>query len=217
MSSSKSLLSILTSLTVLLAAAAPAETIDMNDPRRAVGRENDVRVDAQLADEFVSAHSTIGVRYQIQNFSTQAIAVADKVCDASYDSESRTITVSIGSEVPANGEMPRLVTIRPGEKKTFSAGVMLKMNAPVSRTPFSAGPRFVQIRVNVLRDLAPFLPLIEQQGRARAAIALTDQQFDQWLESKESIVLNAMPVRYRGDETSRVSDASLRSPRRADP
>lgn len=211
MRSSKMLLSILTALAGLVAASASAERIDMKDPRRVVGRENDVRVDAQLVGEFVSAHSTIGVIYQIQNFSTQAIAFADRVCDSSYDSESRTITISIGSEVPANGEMPRLVTILPGEKKTFSTGAMPRMNE--SRTPFSGVPRFVQIRVNVLRDLGPFLPLIEQQGRERAAIALTDQQFDQWLESKDSIVLNAMPVRYRGGEVNRLSDASQRSPR----
>jgi hypothetical protein len=209
MSTRTSLLSCLAILTLSVAAAAPAETIDMNDPRRAVGRETDVRVDAQLLDEFVSPHSAIRVKYQIANFSPQTIALADKVCDASYDSDSRTITISIGSEVPMNGEMPRLVIIRSGETKTFTAGARPAMNATVSDTPFSSVPRFVQIRVNVLRDIAPFLALIEQQGRGRAPITLSDKQFDQWLDSKESIGLNAMPVRYRA-ETSKISDASKR-------
>ena len=209
MSTPKSLLSFLAVLAVLVATGAPAETIDMNDPRRAVGRETDIRVDAQLLDEFVSPHTTIGVKYQIANLSPQTIALADKVCDASYDSDSRTITISIGSEVPRNGEMPRLVIIRSGETKTFTAGAPLAMNTTVSVTPFSSVPRFVQIRVNVLRDLAPFLALIEQQGRVRAPITLSDKQFDQWLDSKESIGLNAMPVRFRA-ETSKISDASQR-------
>jgi hypothetical protein len=118
------------------------------------------------------------------------------MCDASYDADSRTIMITIGSEVPANGEMPRLVTIAPGEKKTFTTGAVLKTNSVVARR---AVPRFVQITVSVLRDLAVFVPLIEEQSHTRGPISLSDEQFDQWLDRNESIVLNAVPVTYRSE------------------
>jgi len=53
----------------LIATAGQAARIGMKDRRRAVGAEDDVRVDAQLTTEFVSARSPIGVTYQIQNLS----------------------------------------------------------------------------------------------------------------------------------------------------
>src|SRR5688572_10553505 len=94
-------------------------TIDMEDPRRAVGRQNDVRVDATLIQDTVSPGTPVGVVYQIQNFSAGRIAIADKVVNAEYDADSQTITLAIGAEVPEDGRMPRMVTIEPGEKKVF--------------------------------------------------------------------------------------------------
>jgi hypothetical protein len=186
--------------TVLLAAVAGAATIDMNDPRRAVGLENDVRVDAQLASDSVSAHSRVVVTYQIQNFSPEAIAVAE-ACDVTYDSDSRTVTVAIGQEIPEKGQMPALVLIGPGERRVFTTGGILRTTTPDPRKV----PRLVQIQVNILRDLAPLLPLLRQPERR---VVLTDEQFDRWLESNETIFLNAIPVRFRQAETSRTGDAS---------
>jgi hypothetical protein len=190
----------------LIATAGHAATIDMKDPRRAVGAEDDVRVDAQLTTEVVSAHSPIGVKYQIHNLSSRTIAVADKMCEASYDGDSATIMLSIGSEVPNGGEMPRLVTIRSGETRTLTAGAMVKSSPTAQRIKV---PAFVQIRVNVLRDAAPFMALMERQKRANAVIALSDEDFEQWLKLNESIVLNTIPVRYRVEETH-AADASRR-------
>src|SRR6185436_2441155 len=62
----KTALLALTASTLLTAAAANAAGIDMNDPRRALGRENDVRIDAQLLQETVSPGTAIAVTYQIQ-------------------------------------------------------------------------------------------------------------------------------------------------------
>jgi hypothetical protein len=190
----------------LIATAGHAATVDMKDPRRAVGAEDDVRVDAQLTTEVVSAHSPIGVKYQIQNLSSRTIAVADKLCEASYDGDSATIMLSVGSEVPSGGEMPRLVMIRSGETRTLTAGAMVKSSPTAQRIKT---PAFVQIRVNVLRDAGPFMALVERQKRASAGIALSDEEFDQWLKLNESIVLNTIPVRYRAEET-RAADASRR-------
>ena len=208
MRSSKLFLIAVSSLTVLQAAAAYTAHVDMTDPRRALGREDDVRVDAQLVDDNVSSGSPVGVTYQVQNLTKQPIAVADKVCDISYDTDSRTITVSAGSEVPKGGTMPHLATIAPGQKKTFTCGAILHVTTPVNRSPFTAVPRFVQIKVNVLRDISPFRPLIEEQARTAGPIELTDQQFDQWLESNDTILLNAIPVHFtapRGGTWRRLS------------
>ena len=62
----------------------------------------------------MSSGSTVGVTYQIQNLTTHPIAIADKVCSTSYDADSQTITLAIGSEVPANGMLPKMVTIEAG-------------------------------------------------------------------------------------------------------
>lgn len=170
----------------------------MKDPRRAVGSEDDVRVDAQLTAEFVSPRSPLRVTYQIRNLSSRTIAVAEKLCEASYDDDTATITLSVGSEVPSGGAMPRLVVIRSGETRTLTTGATLKLVRAQRIHP----PAFVQIRVNVLRDASPFLAL-------DAGFHLSDEDFDRWLKLNESIELNAIPVRYRAEEVQEA-DASRR-------
>jgi len=196
--------------TMLVAVASRAAHVDMNDPRRALGREDDVRIDAQLIQDTVTSGSSVGVTYQVNNLTKQPIAVADKVCDVSYDSETRTITIAIGSEVPKDGEMPHLVTIPPGEKKTMTAGAILHVASPTVRSPFVATPQYVEIKVSVLRDVAPFVDLIQRQSNAVRPVELTDQQFDQWLDSNDTIFLNAIPVRYEAKSKNGLADASQR-------
>jgi hypothetical protein len=48
----------------------------LNDPRRAVGREDDVRVNAQLLRDTVSPSRAIGVTCQIENLTRGWIVVA---------------------------------------------------------------------------------------------------------------------------------------------
>lgn len=196
---------------VLVVVSARAAHLDMSDPKRALGREDNVRVDAQLIHDTVSSGSPVGVAYQIENLSQKTIAIADKVCDVTYDRDSRTITVSIGSEVPPNGEMPRLITIASGQKKTFTSGAILHVPAPTTRSPFIAVPQYVEIHVNVLREIGPFEQLIVDQERATAPIMLTDQQFDDWLDSNDTIFLNALPVHYQAPRRGNLGDASERT------
>ena len=194
--------------TLFIAVSARAAHVDMTDPRRALGREDDVRVDAQLIQETVSSGSPVGIMYQIENLTNQPIAVADKVCDIAYDSDSRTITLTVGSEVPKGGEMPHLTVIGPGEKKTLTTGAVLHVAAPTVRSSFVSVPQLVEIHVNFLRDVAPFHVLIEEQGKSAAPAMLTDQQFDQWLESNDTIHLNAIPVRYNAVPRNSPTDAA---------
>ena len=105
MRSSKAVAPIFTAM-ILVGAAAQAAHIDMKDPRRALGREDDVRVDAQLLRDTVSSSSPISVTYRVQNLSSGWIALADKVATTDFDAETRTITVAIGAEVPKDGVLP---------------------------------------------------------------------------------------------------------------
>jgi hypothetical protein len=185
---SKLFYALLAAIVLLHAAAATADSIDMDDPRRTVGREDDVRIDAQLIQDTVSPGTPISVAYQIQNFTTAPVAVADKISSATYDQDSRTITVSLGSEVPQEGKMPHVVTIGPGEKKVFRAGATPMLGATATRSPMAA-PRFVQVKVTILRDLAPF-------AKVAATQKLSDELFDKWFEANDTIFLNAVPVRF---------------------
>lgn len=187
MKSSKLFYTLLAAI-VLPATAATAGAIDMDNPRRTVGRENNVRIDAQLVQDTVSPGTPIGVAYQIENFSSSPVAVADKVVDATYDQDSRTITVSIGSEVPDDGKMPHVVTIAPGEKKVFRTGATPMLGGAAARLSLAA-PRYVQIKVSILRDLAPFAKITTAQ-------TLSDELFDKWFEANDTIFLNAVPVRF---------------------
>lgn len=209
MKSTKLSAALLTSAILLLAATAGAAGIDMNDPRRALGREGDVRIDA-LVRETVSAGVPIAVTYQIQNFSPFPVAIAHRVTDASYDDETRTITLVIGSEVPPDGNMPQVVLIPPGERKVLTAAATPVMSAAV-RAARGRLPRLVQMKVAILRDLQPFLPLIEKQD-PRIRQRLTDEQFEQWFASNDTIYLNAVPIRYMvtSDDTD-VSRAEARA------
>lgn len=210
MKSSRLFVLIVSTVTLFHTAAAMAAHLDLNDPRRALGREDDIRVDAELTQDSVASGSAVGVTYQIQNLSSSSIAIADKVCDVTYDNDSRTIVMSVGAEVPKDGAMPKVVTIAPGEKKMFAAGAILHVVTAGTRSPWTAVPQYVQVKVNILRDLTLFRPLIEQQARVTTPISMTDQQFDAWLQSNDTIFLNPIPVHYTGQTPSALGDASQR-------
>ena len=193
-----SLLGALSAAILITTAAAQAAKVDMKDPRRAMGREDDVRVDAELTQDSVSSSAKIGVTYQVQNLTQTAIALADKISDASYDPETQTITVAFGAEVPDGASMPHLVVISAGETKTFRGGGSVNIVAPNVRTPWASVPRYVQIKVTVLRDLKPFAALIEQQNKSAAAPPLNNDAFVRWVNSVGSVFLTPIPVHYQG-------------------
>ena len=185
--------------TVIVSASASAARVDFRDPKRALGREGDVRIDAQLTQDTISQASPINVTYQIENLSKAAVAVADKILDTDFDADARTITLSIGAEVPPGPNMPHLVVIRPGEKRVLAGGALVHVVTPNMRTPWTAIPRYIQIQVTLLRDITPFLALIEQQSRATAAVPLPSDMFDRWVENSESVLLSTIPVYWKNE------------------
>jgi len=198
---------------LIVAASANAARVDFNDPRRALGREDNIRIDAELSQENVSANSSLSVTYQVENLGKTAIAIADKQTDVSYDSDTQTITFSIGAEVPAGATMPHLIVIKPGETKTLQAGGAVHVAVPHLSTPWSAVPRYVMIKVNVLKDVVPFADLIAKQT-ATIAPPLPGDLFDKWVNSVDSVFLNALPVRWgsSGPDPMAAADASRRGP-----
>ena len=195
MKSSKLFLALIASITLIHAAPATAANIDMDDPRRALGREGDVRVDAQLTRDTVSPHIPIGITYQIQNLSASPVAIAPSVSDASYDEDTRTITLAVGSEVPPDGNMPQMIVIAPGEKKVLQTAATPRLSAAATRRPFAATPRYVQVKIAILRNLAPFRQLLStQDGRTKQR--LSDELFEMWFESNDTIFLNSVPVQF---------------------
>jgi len=184
----------------------------MNDPRRALGREDNIRIDAELLQQSLSPSSSISVTYQVENLTTGTIGVADKVSDVTFDPDTATVTFAIGAEVPTGTAMPHLVTIAPGEKRVLTAGGILHVAVPSQRTPWSAVPRFVQIKVNVLRDVTPFAVLLAQQAKSAVAPALPGDLFEKWLDVNDAVFLNSIPVRWSGQNDRMSVDAAERSP-----
>ena len=198
------------SVSLLISAAASAAHVDMNDPRRALGREDNIRVDAELLQDSISASSPLSVTYQIENLTQQTIGVADKVSDVSYDPDTSTITLSIGAEVPTGTNMPHVTTIGPGKKRVFSAGGLVHIAVPRQRTPWTAVPRYVQIKVNVLRDVTAFAAQLDQQAKSPAPVPLPNDLFDKWVGASDSVFLNSIPVRWGGCDERAGGDVSER-------
>ena len=116
--------SVLLVSTLLLAACASTlrnSPVNQGEPRRVVGTDNDVRIDAEIFGDQLSSSVTIPLKYDVTNSRTAAIAIADLIPETTYDEETQTVTVNIGSEVPGAELLPRLIAIGPGEKKSFSA------------------------------------------------------------------------------------------------
>jgi hypothetical protein len=181
----------------LLLAGCASSAVDMEEPKRLLGREENVRIDAEISSDRISNSSNIGLTWEIQNFRDQAIAVADLVAQTAYDPESRTITVTLGSEVPGLGVVPRLIVINPGEKKTFSGGARASFVLPMA-TGGPVFPRDLRIRLNYLRDVEPFRVLVGISERAVVDEKLADQLFPLWVENNDSVTTNAVPISWLG-------------------
>jgi hypothetical protein len=203
---------VIAATTLCTTTAAYAAGVDMKDPRRALALDDDLRIDAQLADDAIGSGSSVNVTFQIQNNTRKPVAIANKVSDSSYDPESQTVTISIGSEIPNGATMPHLSIVKAGETRTFTTAAMVHVVMPTAQSPFVAYPRYVQVQVNVLRDIAPFNELIARQ-RDAAQPPLPDSLFETWVQNNDAIFLNAIPVHWKsGRAPGDQNGADLASP-----
>ncbi len=167
----------------------------MSEPRRVVGTESDVRIDAEVYGDHLAPQITVPVKYDITNHRGTTILIADLIPESTYDPDTHMVTISIGSEIPGEEFLPRLIPIRPGEKKSFSttAHVMIIAN---TASPWVPRPNALRLKVNFLGDPLPFQKLIAIPEKAVHDRALAAQLFPKWVEGNESVFTNSLPMRW---------------------
>jgi hypothetical protein len=186
----------------------PASTpgkINMKEPRRMVGTENNVRVDAEIYGEDMIQGASIAIKYEITNQRATPILVADLIAQSNYDPDTRTVTIDIGSEIPGEELLPRLIAIPSGERRTFNTGAHINIRLPPN-SPWTPKPRALQLRVNFLGDPAPFAQLVGIPERAVRDKKLADELFPKWVERTETVTTNALPMRWQGPRATGFED-----------
>src|SRR5205807_9209109 len=91
------------------APATKPGAINMKEPRRMVGTENNVRVDAEIYGEEMIQGSSISIKYEITNQRATPILIADLIAQSNYDPDTRTVTIDVGAEIPGEELLPRLI------------------------------------------------------------------------------------------------------------
>lgn len=196
-------------LLVAATGCASVAPVNMDAPRRVVGTESAVRIDAEVVGDELRAGVPLPITYEVTNHRTEPIAIADIIAETTFDSESNTLTVNIGSEVPGATLLPRLIAIAPGEKKTFSttarvAGLLARPVAnPDRRQSFE-----LRLKVNFLGDTTGFEDLVQMTEKAVADAKRADAVFPVWLERNEAVYTNTIPMRWLG----RAADATSANP-----
>lgn len=192
-------------------AACSAATVDMSEPRRLVGTESSVRVDAEIGSDELGPGTAVPLTCQITNGRDRTIAVADILPHVSYDADTRVITVSLGSEVPGESTLPRLIAIAPGETKSIAVSVRTSLGVPAqSSNPARAYPEAIRVKVNFLNDTTSFADLIAMQQKAVVDAGRADQVFPLWIERNEAVYTNAVPIRWTSRREG-MDDASTSS------
>jgi hypothetical protein len=192
-------------LTLLLAGACtstspPAPStkpgnIDMKEPRRMVGTENDVRVDAEIYGDEMSQGASLAIKYDVTNQRSHPILIADLVPQANYDPDTRTVTVDIGSEIPGEEFLPRLISIPSGARRSFNAGARINILVPL-QGPWTPRPRALQLRINFQGEAAPFMKLIDIPEKAVRDKQMAAEIFPKWVEGNETVTTNSLPMRW---------------------
>lgn len=179
----------------LLNSCASATAVNMAEPRRVVGTESAVRIDAEITEE-MRIGAPVAINYAITNQRATAIAIADILPESSWDGETRTVTVSIGSEVPGETTLPRLIRIGPGEKKSFATAAHIARLIPArSADPRITNSTLLRLKVNFLGDTGPFTELIDIPQKAVIDPKRADELFAEWLARNETLYTNAVPVK----------------------
>jgi hypothetical protein len=186
---------------LLVLACSSTKPVDMSEPRRVVGTDNDVRIDAEVYGDRLGPNVTLPVKYDVTNNRTTTILIADLLPESSYDPESHTVTISIGAEIPGAEFLPRLIPVRPGERKSFSTAAHVTI-AATPASPWVVRPNALRLKVNFLGDPVPFEKLISIPEKAVHDPDLATALFTKWVEGNETVTTNTLPMRWItvGDE-----------------
>lgn len=202
----------LLSLLFIVAACTSTQPVDMKEARRVVGTENGVRVDAEVFGDRLTPNMSIALKYDVTNQRGTSILIADILPEATYDPDTQMVTISIGTEIPGEQFLPRLIPIQSGEKKSFSTGVHVVIVANPT-TPWQPRPNALRLKINFLGETQPFAELIAIPEKAVHNPQLAEALFPKWVEGNESVTTNALPMRWA---TARPDDnaPSVPTPRR---
>jgi hypothetical protein len=182
-------------LLLVVVGCTSTKPVDMKEPRRVVGTEADVRVDAEVYGDRLSSNVTLPLKYDITNHRATPILVADLMPQSTYDPDTHTVTVDIGSEIPGQQFLPRLIPIQPGERKSFASAVHVVIMAnPTS--PWMPRPNALRLKINFLGDSKPFEKLVAIPERAVHDPQLAEQLFAKWVEGNETVITNSLPMRW---------------------
>jgi len=177
------------------AAASTAPPVHLAQERRIIGTENGLRVEAYVnGDTFKDTN--IAVNYDIINDRTTPVAVAELMPISTYDPDLRTVTLEIGSEVPGQDLLPRLLVIAPGSKMSFTAAARVNVISPGEGVTLP--PSSFRVKVNFLGDTKPFEQLIGIPERMIHDPELANKLFPQWLERNEIVITNTLPMHWAG-------------------
>jgi len=201
-------------LLLLLAAACATAPVNMKEPRRLVGTDNDVRIDAEIIGDQLSPSARLPIKYDITNNRATPIAVAELIPETTYDPETQTVTITLGAEVPGEQFLPRLTVIAGGAKKSFSSNAAVKIVMPGGPNPFMRFPNAMRVKLNFLGDPKPFRALIDIPERAVHDPKLAAEIFPKWVEGNESVYTNALPMRWAGMVMLDDSATPAEQPRR---
>ena len=200
-------------LSVVAAGCASSKPpqVHMDEPRRLVGTENDVRVDAEIIGDRLSSGVAVPITYVVTNQRSTPILIADLLPNTTYDAETGVVTVDIGTEIPGEEFLPRLISIASGEKRSFPAKATLNVIVSKHRLPNMIFPQALRVRINFLGESQPFEKLINIPEKAVHDPQLAGAIFTKWVESNETVVTNAIPMRWfegPGEESPITEPAS---------
>jgi hypothetical protein len=192
-------------LLVMAACASSTPINESREPRRALGTENGVRIDVEIYSESLTTNSSIPIKYDITNHRAETILVADLIPQGNYDPETQTVTVNLGTEIPGENFLPRLIAIRPEERRSFTTAAHVVIAANPG-TPWSPRPNGVRIRLNFLDDTKTFSKLVEIPEKAVYDPKLAADLFQKWVENNETVLTNILPMRWQGGMASMGGD-----------
>lgn len=200
-------------LWLFLVACTSTKPVSMNEPRRVLGTDNDVRIDAEITGDRLGPNVTLPMQYDITNNRRTTILIADLIPESTYDPETHTVTVNIGSEIPGEESLPRLIPIRPGERKSFKTAAHVTIVANTA-SPWIPRPNALRLKVNFLSDPEPFQKLIAIPERAVRDPQLAAQLFTKWVEGNETVFTNALPMRWATAPSEETEPAATPGRRR---
>lgn len=173
----------------------PAPPQNLAEERSIVGTENGVRLEAHVFGDQLKEASNVTVNYDIINERNTAVAVADLIPISSYDPDLQIVTLEIGSEVPGEQFLPRLLIIPAGGRKSFTAAAHVGVIHP-SEAHFKRVPNALRVKVNFLGDTRPFEKLIGIPERSVHDPQLANELFPQWVERNEIVITNTLPMHW---------------------